>query len=137
MSQVLAREEVVEVREEIPREVEPQREDVAQEDVTGIVDDVNDEDLLRPSPALQGKSNMVVYLENTHDLFDEGGDEEKDEETVILRAKSSNVKLKSGWVKMKKHKFDEDLVMATLQSDIEQVMSMINNLARKHVLVPV
>lgn len=64
---------------------------------------------------------MVVYSEDTEDLFDEGNDEEED---VTLKVKS--YKFKS-----KKHNFDDDAVITTLQSKIEQLKDLTNGLAKK------
>lgn len=74
----------------MPREVEPQREAVAREDVARLDDGGDDVELLGPSHALQGKLSMVVYSENTDDLFDEGGDEV--DEGVTLKVKSDKFK---------------------------------------------
>lgn len=50
------------------------REESQCEDVQGVheLEDVATKaELLRPSPALQGKSNVTVYFEDTEDLFGE------------------------------------------------------------------
>lgn len=80
--------EVIEVAQEAI-----QREDV----VVGLDDIASDEELLRLSPALQGKSSMVIYFSDSEDLFrDKEGDEEgeggKDEETPAL---TNDLKAKS------------------------------------------
>lgn len=143
MSQVLVpREETVEVREEVPQEVEPQQEAFAREEVVGFDNDINEVEILIPSLAVQGKSNMVVYSEDTNDLCDERGGEEgndkdgdddddvEDNDVVEPILKDADVKTKStAWQKYKKENFREELIMATLK--IEEVKTLINGLAKK------
>lgn len=44
--------------------------------------DIADDELLRPSPALRGKSNLVVNSEDIKDLFGEGGHKDEDDDDV-------------------------------------------------------
>lgn len=105
-------------------------------------------DMLRLFPALKGKSIQIVYSKDTDDLFDERGNTAKNQDadngkTLSLEPKdledpdeeqrTYDFKTKENWLKakMKRMQQDEEMAMATLKSEIDQVKELINELAKK------